>query len=156
MAGAVRGVIAAGLGAIAAWLLGWAAFGTIRPFERGFQVAGLGALVLFAAVVALGPLVVGPLAAVLARPFIAVLGGPGRLARSNAERHRRRSAATAAALMAGIALVTVAAVISSSAEASFSAVLQRNLLADYVVEPIGDRDVSAESGCGATGTRRGR
>ena len=81
---------------------------------------------------------------VLARPFIAVLGGPGRLARSNADRHRRRSAATAAALMAGIALVTVAAVISSSAQASFSAVLQRNLLADYVVEPIGDRDVATE------------
>ena len=143
VAGAVRGVIAMGLGAIAAWLLGWAAFGTIRPFERGFQVAGLGALVLFAAVIALGPLVVGPLAALLARPFIAVLGGPGRLARSNADRHRRRSAATAAALMAGIALVTVAAVISSSAQASFSAILQRNLLADYVVEPIGDRDVGA-------------
>ncbi len=144
VAGAVRGVIAAGLAAIAAWLLGWAAFGTIRPYERGFQVAGAGALVLFAAVIALGPLVVGPLATVLARPFIAVLGGPGRLARSNADRHRRRSAATAAALMAGIALVTVAAVISSSAEASFSAVLQRNLLADYVVEPIGDRDVSVD------------
>ena len=142
VAGVVRGIIAVGLGAVAAWLLGWAAFGTIRPFERGFQVAGLGALALFAAVIALGPLVVGPLASTLARPFIAVLGGPGRLARSNADRHRRRSAATAAALMAGIALVTVAAVISSSAQASFSAVLQRNLLADYVVEPIGDRDVS--------------
>jgi putative ABC transport system permease protein len=139
-----RGGVAVALGAAAAWLLGWAAFGTFRPFERGFQVAGLGALGLFGALIALGPLVVGPLVAGLAKPVARLLGPPGRLARSNADRHRRRSAATAAALMAGIALVTVAAVISSSARASVGGVLQRDLRADVVVEPIGDRDIGTE------------
>lgn len=142
--GALRAVIATLLAAVAAWLLTWATVGTFRPFERGFQIAGFGALSLFGAVVAVGPLVVGPLATGVAAPVARLLGAPGHLARANADRHRRRSAATAAALMAGIALVTLGAVVSSSARASVAGALQRNLRADYVVEPIGDRDVSTQ------------
>jgi putative ABC transport system permease protein len=142
----VRAVVAAALAGVAAVLLGWAALGTFRQFERGFQIAGLGALVLFGAVIAVGPLVVGPALALTGRLTSRLLGPPGRLARSNADRHRRRSAATAAALMAGIALVTVAAVVSSSARASVDRVLQRDLRADAVVEPIGDRDVATDLG----------
>ena len=138
-----RAAIAVGLGAMTAWLLGWAAFGTFRPFERGFQDAGLGALGLFGAVIALGHLVVGPLAAGVSRRSSAC---SGRRATGSVQRRPSSPAqrGNAAALMAGIALVTLDAVVSSSARASVVGSWNANLRADVIVEPIGDRDIGTE------------
>src|ERR671919_1311255 len=61
------------------------------------------------------------------------LGVPGKLARENAIRNPRRTAATASALMIGLGLVVFVAVFGASAKASTSAVLDRTLRADFIL-----------------------
>jgi putative ABC transport system permease protein len=58
---------------------------------------------------------------------------PGRLARQNALRNPRRTAATASALMIGLALVSVINVMSASAKASISQQVDKTFAADYMV-----------------------
>ena len=66
-------------------------------------------------------------------PVAKVLGTPGVLARENAGRAPRRTSATAAALMIGVALVSAAAVFASSLRSTFAAVLEGAVQADYIV-----------------------
>lgn len=94
---------------------------------------GLGALLVFVGVALLSPLVVRPLARAVGAPG-ARLGMPGRLARGNAERNPRRTAATASALMVGLALVSFVAVMASSLRASVIETIESELRADYVVQ----------------------
>lgn len=99
------------------------------------QVA-LGALGLFTGVVVLGP-VVGP-------GFVRVLGGPvamwrgvtGALARENAARDPRRTAATASALTIGVALVVLVSVFAASARSSMDANIDRALRSDWVITAL--------------------
>jgi putative ABC transport system permease protein len=98
-----------------------------------------------AAVVGVGAVVVltgvWVMSALLSRPVIYALGAPlaklfnvtGRLARSNAIRNPRRTAATAAALMIGLALVSMLSVLATSSKASVAAVVDKNLGADFVL-----------------------
>ena len=91
-----------------------------------------------AAMVFLGAAMLAP---VLSRPVVKVLAGfyprlfrtPGRLARQNALRNPRRTAATASALMIGLALVSVINVMSASAKASISRQVDKTFAADYMV-----------------------
>ena len=70
---------------------------------------------------------------VLGWPASRIGGAAGRLARGNARRNPGRTAATAAALMIGIALVTFVAVLAQGMRASNSDAIERQVLADYVV-----------------------
>ncbi len=97
------------------------------------KVLGLGVLVAILGVFILGP--------VIARPTMHVLGVPtklsgatGHLARENAKRNPRRSAATASALMIGVALVGFITILASSTTASTAAAVDASLRADYIVE----------------------
>lgn len=94
---------------------------------------GAGAAVLILAVLlgspALSRPVVGALGAVFARPF----GAVGRLARTNAVRNPRRTAATAFALTLGLMLVTVIGVFGSSAKASVDELVDSGISADYIL-----------------------
>ncbi|HUA95765.1 MAG TPA: FtsX-like permease family protein, partial [Acidimicrobiales bacterium] len=101
------------------------------------EVVGAGLALGFLGLSALIPLVARPLAAVLGWPFAVSSGVAGRLARHNAMRHPRRTAATAAALMIGLTLVTTIAVFARSVQASTDASLQNGLHADFVVTPHG-------------------
>jgi putative ABC transport system permease protein len=58
---------------------------------------------------------------------------PGVLARENAGRAPRRTSASAAALMIGVALVSAAAVFASSLRSTFTGVLERSVKADYII-----------------------
>jgi len=81
------------------------------------------------------------LSARLVRPLATAVGWPGRrlggaagkLAQSNAQRNPGRTAATAAALMIGVALVTFVAVLATGMKASNGAAIERQVVADYVV-----------------------
>jgi putative ABC transport system permease protein len=66
-------------------------------------------------------------------PASKALGAPGKLARENAGRTPRRTSATAAALMIGVALVSAAAVFASSLRSSFEGILERSVQADYII-----------------------
>ncbi|HLR83886.1 MAG TPA: FtsX-like permease family protein, partial [Nocardioidaceae bacterium] len=81
-------------------------------------VGMVGGGVSFAGIVLMGPVLVpGVIDAV--RPLVATLGGvPGRLAAANAVRHRRRTAATSAALLIGVTLISTVIVGTASMKAA--------------------------------------
>ena len=78
------------------------------------------------------PLVVRPLAAVIATP-LRWRGLPGELAKQNATRNPRRTSSTAAALMIGLTLVVSMGVFASSLKASFGDVISDRTNADLFV-----------------------
>ncbi|AQA24083.1 macB-like periplasmic core domain protein [Rhodococcus sp. MTM3W5.2] len=73
--------------------------------------------------------VVGALGAVFAKPF----GPVGRLARTNAVRNPRRTAATAFALTLGLMLVSVIGVFGASAKESVNSLVDNGVRADYIL-----------------------
>jgi putative ABC transport system permease protein len=94
---------------------------------------GLGALGTFFGVYLLSPVIARPVADLLGRPIRRLFGTPGRLAGENARRSPRRTAATAAALTVGLALVSMAAVVSDSMKATIVQALEDGIEADLFV-----------------------
>ena len=92
-----------------------------------------GGAVVFVAVAVLSPLIAGPVVSALARPLQRVFGTPGRLARENAARSPRRTAATAVALTVGLALVAMVSVVGQSLKDTFVDNLTTAVEADYVI-----------------------
>ncbi len=79
----------------------------------------VGALVIFIGVALLSVRFVRPLAGVLGWPGAGVGGAAGVLARDNARRNPQRTASTAAALMIGLALVTLVSVLAAGIVSTF-------------------------------------
>ena len=71
-----------------------------------------------------------------ARPREVRAGGAGRLASGNAVRNPGRTAATAAALMIGIALVSFIATLTNGMKASNREAIEEQVAADYVVTSL--------------------
>jgi putative ABC transport system permease protein len=90
-------------------------------------------MALFVGVTVLSPLAVGLITRVFGWPMRATGGVAGRLAQRNAARNSRRTATTAAALMIGLTLVTVALVVGDSVKASMANTFERSAKADYYV-----------------------
>src|SRR6266540_1121177 len=106
--------------------------GLFRDVDNRISFVGAGAVVIFLGVAILSPLIARPLARWIGWPFAKAFRLPGNLARQNAMRNPRRTSATAAALMIGLALVTFAGIFVASAKASFGNVLDRTVSADYI------------------------
>jgi len=104
---------------------------------------GVGALLVFLGVAMLAPVISGPVVTVLGAAYPRVFGAVGRMAQRNALRNPRRTAATAAALMIGLALVTTVNVLGSSTRASLSQAIDAQLGADYIVQPQGQGVIDA-------------
>jgi len=83
-------------------------------------VTATGAGLCFLGVTIAGPLLAGPLAAAAGAPLTWLPARVGALARGNTMRNPRRTSATAAALMVGLAVVTAVAVLVGSARAMIS------------------------------------
>jgi putative ABC transport system permease protein len=94
----------------------------------------VGVLGLFAGIALLAPRLVKPLAYVVGWPARRMGGVAGELAGANANRNPGRTASTAAALMIGITLVTVVAVLGSGLRASTERAVSDQVHADYVVD----------------------
>jgi putative ABC transport system permease protein len=94
---------------------------------------GVGTLLVFFGVAFFSSQLVVPLAHVLGGPAAAVAGAPGVLARENSMRNPQRTASTAAALMIGLALVTVVAMLAQSILASFFDAVDKIWQTDYAV-----------------------
>ncbi|MBW8483391.1 ABC transporter permease [Actinomadura sp. PM05-2] len=105
-------------------------------------IVGAGAFGVFLGVTLLAPVISVPVVKVLGWPFTKLFGATGRLARQNALRNPRRTAATAAALMIGLALVTAVDVLGSSMRASVGAQIDQQFGADYTVSGTGGGGVS--------------
>ena len=92
-----------------------------------------GLLLLFIGVAMISSHFVPPLISVVGVPARRLGGSAGRLASANSGRNPSRTAATAAALMIGLALVTFVAVLASGLETSTTDDLTRQVTSDYVV-----------------------
>ncbi|MGC9542216.1 ABC transporter permease [Streptomyces sp. UG1] len=98
------------------------------------SLLGLGVLLSLIAAVIAGPLLVRPVIRVLGGAFPALFGSIGRMSQRNALRNPRRTGATAAALMVGLALVGGMSVASASMTKSFDQQIDKTLGADFVVQ----------------------
>jgi len=106
---------------------------TVARGSSAASLVGLGAWLLLLGVAVLSPVLNRPIMRVLGAAYPRLFGSVGRLSRENALRNPRRSAATASALMIGLALVTAISILGASTNASVTGVIDRVVGADYVV-----------------------
>lgn len=97
----------------------------------------LGAVAALVGFVVLGPAAALPAAGTLGGAIAAARGISGRLARDNAQRNPRRTAATAAALLVGVAVAALFTVVGASLKATAANGVDRTLTADLVVDRAG-------------------
>ncbi|MFI1657768.1 ABC transporter permease [Streptomyces sp. NPDC020472] len=130
-AGRVRGVLGTVLtGAGAAALVAAARAAEAGP---GSLWLGLGVVLSLLGFVVVGPLLAGGVVRALGAVVLRIFGPVGRMAERNALRNPRRTGATAAALMIGLALVAALSVVGSSMVASATEELDRSVGADFIV-----------------------
>ena len=94
---------------------------------------GLGALLIFIGVALFAARIVRPAAAALGWPATQMGGAAGRLARDNARRNPQRTASTASALMIGLALVTLVAVLAQGITSTFTNSVEEIFTSDYAI-----------------------
>jgi putative ABC transport system permease protein len=95
---------------------------------------GAGAMVIFFGVSTLAPVFSRTLAIAIGTPMRQIFKMPGRLAQQNAARNPKRTAATAAALMIGLALVGFVGIFGESSKASINNTLDESMKADFLVQ----------------------
>ncbi|MEV7319633.1 ABC transporter permease [Streptomyces sp. NPDC093970] len=128
----VRAVVGAVVGVLGAAALAGCAAAT--KTASAASLLGLGVVLTLLATVVAGPLLVRPVIRVLGAAFPALFGSVGRMSQRNALRNPRRTGATAAALMVGLALVGGMSVASASMSKSFDQQIDKTLGADFIVQ----------------------
>jgi putative ABC transport system permease protein len=100
-------------------------------------VVGAGALLVFFGVSVLGRTVSLPLSRAVGAPLPRLRGVTGKLARLNAMRNPKRTAASASALMIGVGLVGFITILAASSTASVNSAIDRGFAGDIVVDSGG-------------------
>jgi putative ABC transport system permease protein len=135
-----RGALAAGAvlaGAGASTLAVAAAASSMPVTPRMLLLAGR-VLMLSTGLAGASRRAVGPLAAVIGKPLRPFTGAVGELARENATRNPGRTAATAAALTVGVALIAFVTVLAQGLRQSTGASIRSQVSAGYVISPQQD------------------
>ncbi|MDE3024603.1 MAG: FtsX-like permease family protein [Acidobacteriota bacterium] len=120
------------IGAALALMLIGLFVGGISTTDR-LLALGIGAAAVFVGVAMLAKTLVPPLARWLGWPAARFAGASGSLARSNAARNPQRTASTASALMIGLALVTLVAVLASGLKTTFENAVNSVFKGDYAL-----------------------
>ena len=120
-------------------------FGLFGHVSHGAVVVGAGALAVFIGATVLGPLLARPLSWAIGAPLRWLPARTGRLARDNAMRNPKRTAATAAALMVGLALVSASAVLDASIKQAADRAIDRGSKADLFLQAA-DTDTGLDPG----------
>ncbi|MFH9982884.1 ABC transporter permease [Streptomyces sp. NPDC017179] len=131
-AGAVRavvGLVLTGSGAASLY-----AAANADKATQGSAWLGLGVVLTLIGLVVVGPLLVGGLVRVLSVVLLRIFGPIGRMAERNALRNPRRTGATGAALMIGLALVACLSVVGSSMVASATDQLDKTVGTDFIIQ----------------------
>jgi putative ABC transport system permease protein len=89
-------------------------FGDVDNTTAALSSIGLGAALILVAAYVLSAFIAEPVTRLIGAPLARLQGVPGRLAQRNAGRSPRRTTATAAAIMIGIALITLVTVLTAS------------------------------------------
>jgi putative ABC transport system permease protein len=150
-----------GVGALLTALVGFAAllyglFGSGLDTTQILLWMGLGALLIFLGVALFSSRLVRPLAFALGWPAARFGGAAGELARENSRRNPQRTGSTAAALMIGLALVTLVATLAAGIVQTFRGAvddLWKNSESDYGITaqnnfspiPIAAAEAAAEA-----------
>lgn len=113
-------------------ILGYGLFGGASGSAAAATLGG-GAVLVFLGVALLSPQLVRPLAWVIGAPMQRFAGVSGRLARENATRNPARTAATAAALMIGVALVAFVSIFAAGLRGSIDGAVDRAFAGDLSV-----------------------
>jgi putative ABC transport system permease protein len=129
------GGVLAGLGLL---IMGYVAAGEllIALFGAGLFLIGL---------IVLAPLLSGPVVGLAGRLTERFLGVIGKLAKENALRNPRRTAATASALMIGLCLITGLTVAAQSAQQAVVGEVTKGLTADYRVSNSAYNGIEADA-----------
>lgn len=125
--------IAAAIVALAIMALGYGTLADDIALGDRFTLLGVGVLALFIGVAMLSSRLVRPLVRLVGIPARHVGGAAGKLAERNAQRNPGRTAATAAALMIGLALVTFVSVLANGLRVSNSDAIERQIQSDLIV-----------------------
>jgi putative ABC transport system permease protein len=108
-------------------------FALLGDVPNALAVVGLGVLAVFFGVSTLGRTISLPLSRVLGAPLPRLRGAAGALARENAMRNPKRTAASASALMIGVGLVGFITILAASTKTSINAAIDRAVTGDLVV-----------------------
>jgi putative ABC transport system permease protein len=121
---------------IAILALGVAALftGLFAHVASALVVVGAGAVLVFLGVSVLGRTISLPLSRIIGAPLPRLRGVTGSLARENAMRNPKRTAASASALMIGVGLVCFITIFASSTNASVNASIDKTFAGDLVVD----------------------
>lgn len=122
-----------GLTALGFALLALGLFGSGNSTTQILALMGVGALFVFLGVALFSAHLVVPLARVLGAPGARFGGAPGALAQENAQRNPQRTGLTAAALMIGLALVTMVAMLAAGIRGTFFHAVDTLWTTDYAV-----------------------
>ncbi len=125
-----RGLAGAVLSVLGIVLMALGLFGFLDPGEAW---VGIGAAVVFIGVALLSPRLVTPIASVVGRPLERLRGVSGRIARENSIRNPGRTAATAAALMIGLALVSFVTVFAAGLKGSIDDAIDEGITANLLL-----------------------
>ncbi|MGW0824022.1 ABC transporter permease [Streptomyces sp. NPDC002845] len=131
-AGVVRAVLGLSLTGAGGYGLYLAA--SADKASEGSLWLGAGVVLSLIGFVVIGPLLAGGVVRVLSAVLLRVFGPVGRLAERNALRNPRRTGATGAALMIGLALVACLSVVGSSMVASATEELDKSVGTDFIVQ----------------------
>ncbi|MEU8851169.1 FtsX-like permease family protein [Streptomyces sp. NPDC048564] len=132
-AGWIRGLV--GLVLTGAGVFALYAAATADKASDGALMLGGGVVLSLIGFVVIGPLLAGVVVRVISAVLLRAFGPVGRLAERNALRNPRRTGATGAALMIGLALVACLSVVGSSMVASATSELDKSVGADFIVMP---------------------
>ena len=139
-------VLAVGIAALVVGLVG-----------KTLAAVGVGAFFVFIGVAMLVPLIASPTARLIGAPLPWVQGVSGKLGRANSARNPRRTAATASALMIGIAVVAAIATLVGSLLGSFNGLFDKSFQASYVIStntgqpfPAGPAETAIKAAPGVT------
>ena len=98
---------------------------------------GVGTAVIFLGIFVLSPLAARPVTNLIGMLLERLTGTSGKLARRNAMRSPRRTAATAAAVMISITLVALASTLTGSIRGTIDDVLANDVDAEVIISPAG-------------------
>ncbi|MFJ1558637.1 ABC transporter permease [Streptomyces mirabilis] len=131
-AGLVRGIIGLVLTGAGTFAL-FTAAGADKASD-GSLVLGAGVVLTLIGFVIIGPLLAGGVVRVISAVLLRFFGPVGRMAERNALRNPRRTGATGAALMIGLALVACLSVVGSSMVASATDELDKTVGTDFIIQ----------------------
>ncbi|MEH0544823.1 FtsX-like permease family protein [Streptomyces sp. B21-105] len=112
---------------------------------EGSMWLGVGVVLSLIGFVVIGPLLAGAVVRVFGTVLLKPFGPVGRMAERNALRNPRRTGATGAALMIGLALVACLSVVGSSMVASATEELDKSVGTDFIIQSDRGQRMTADA-----------